>query len=325
LRWTGNEAAIERVVVRAPASTSNLGPGYDVFGLALDVMYDTVEVSPLDTRTVVVKIEGVGAGRISVDPEKNSAGRTAMEFLERLDGFGVKICVKKGIPPGSGLGSSGATATATVVAVNHLFNLKIDKRELTEIAAKGEITSAGVAHADNVAPSMYGGFVIIRSYNPLEILAFPPPSGLEFALAVPKGIKKTTKEARSVVPEHVELSRVIHNLGGAATIVAGMLLSNAELVGKGLLGDQIAEPARASLYPGYLKAKKSALESGALGVTLSGAGPTVIAIADREKVNLGQVAQAMREAFEAEGIECCDYVTRPTTGAYVVENATKDV
>jgi len=294
-----------------------LGPGYDVFGLALDVMYDTVEVLRLDRKAVKVKMAGAGAEAIPSTPELNSAGRTALEFLSRF-GHGLEIKVTKGIPPGSGLGSSGASAAATAVAVNHLLNLELDKRELTEIAAQGEIAAAGAPHADNVAPAIYGGFVVIQSYRPLEIHAFPPSTELQFALAVPRSMKKTTRQARSVLPESVPLSKTISNLGAASTVVAGFLLSNPFLIGKGMLGDEIVEPARARLYPGYLEAKKAAMESGALGATLSGAGPTVIAIVNREKVRAAAVAKVMKEAFEAEGVECDDYTSRPTAGAYVL-------
>jgi len=310
---------MKKIVVRAPASTSNLGPGFDVFGLALDVMYDTVEILCLDKKVVLIEIEGIEADSIPINPEKNSAGKTALEFLKRFnESGGFKIKIIKGIPPGSGLGSSGASAAATAVALNHLFNLKLNKRELTEIAAQGEIASAGAPVADNVAASIYGGFVIIRSYHPLEILSFPPPSDVEFALAVPEDIKKTTRQARNVLPKNVALSKVIHNIGTASAVVAGLLLSDASLIGQGMLGDQIVEPVRISLYPGCINAKKAAIESGAFGATLSGAGPTVIAIVNREKADPAEVAKAMKEAFEAEGVKCHGYVSRATVGAQII-------
>jgi len=308
----------ERTVVRAPASTANLGPGFDVFGLALDVMYDIAEVIRLDEKIVTVEMRGVEADTIPADPESNSAGRTALEFVNRYNKGGFKIKITKGIPPGSGLGSSGASAAATAVAISHMLGLKLPTKELIEIAACGEIATAGAPHADNVAPSICGGFVIIRSYDPLEVVTFPPPEKLEFALAVPKGMKKTTKKARSVLPRSIPLIKAVDNIGAASLVVAGLFLSDPYLVGYGMMGDQIVEPARALLYPGYLDAKKAALDSGAVGATLSGAGPTVIAIADPEKVGSVAVANAMKEAFEAKGIECYGYVSRPTVGAQIV-------
>ncbi len=307
----------KKVIVQAPASTSNLGPGFDILGLALDVMFDIVEVAWIDEKSISIEVEGVGSDIISTNPQKNSAGRTALEFNKWLNKGGFKIKITKGIPPGSGLGSSGASAAATAVAINHLLGLGLDLRKLTEIAAQGEIASAGAPHADNVAPSIYGGWVLIGSYNPLEILAFPPLKGMEFALAIPKGMKKTTEKARSVLPKNVPLSMHISNLGAASIVVAGLLQTDPKLVGKGMLGDQIIEPARAPLYPGFMSAKEAGLSAGAFGVTLSGAGPTVIAVTDNRK-KATKIAKAMKEAFAGEGIECDTYTSHATTGAKVI-------
>lgn len=311
------QPAYKKVIVQAPASTSNLGPGFDILGLALDVMFDIVEVTWVDEKSISIEMEGVGSDIIPTNPQKNSAGRTALEFIKGLDKGGFKIKITKGIPPGSGLGSSGASAAATAVAINHLLGLELNKRKLTEIAAQGEIASAGAPHADNVAPSIYGGWVLIGSYNPLEILAFPPPKGMEFALAIPKGMKKTTEKARSVLPKNVTLSMHISNLGAASIVVAGLLQSDPKLVGKGMLGDQIIEPARTPLYPGFMGAKEAGLSAGAFGVTLSGAGPTVIAVTDNRKKAI-EIAKAMKEAFVAKGIECDTYTSHATTGAKVI-------
>ncbi len=283
-------------------------------------MYDSVEVLLLREKVIEIEIKGVEANSIPITAEDNSAGRTTLEFLKRGCKYGFKIKITKGIPPGSGLGSSGASSAATAVAINHLLNLKLNKKELTELAAQGEIAAAGSPHADNVAPSIYGGFTIISSYHPLEIHAFPPTKELEFSIALPRGIKKTTKKARDVLPKTVELTKVINNLGGASTIVAGFLQSNAQLIGKGMINDQIIEPVRAPIYPGYLNAKKAALEAGAYGATLSGAGPAIIAIVDREKGNPIEVSKVMTEAFEAEGVQCNGYVSQPTKGAHIVNH-----
>jgi len=308
----------DRVVVRSPCSTSNLGPGYDVFGLALDALHDTVEVRLLERDKIVVEVQGTYSKGIPLEIELNSAGRTAIEFSKRHGPFGCRIKIEKGIPPGSGLGSSGASAAGTAVALNLLLGLKLEKQELAEIAAQGEIAAAGAAHADNVAPAIYGGFVIICSYSPLRILSLTPSRNFEFAVALPLGIKKTTKKARSVVPENVPISAVVQNLGAASSILAGVLLSDLDLFGKGMLGDMIVEPARAPLYPGYVEAKKAAMDCGAIGATLSGAGPTIIALVNKKDTDALRVARSMRLAFEERGIDCQEYVARPTGGAHVV-------
>ncbi len=300
---------------KAPASTANLGPGFDVLGLALDAMFDTVEVNLTRERVITIEVDGVESSLIPPDPEKNTSGLVASEFLKvYADDMGLDIHITKGVPQGVGLGSSGASAAATAFALNAVLGLNLPKNRLVELAASGEIASAGAAHADNVAPSLLGGFTVIHSYEPLEVVSFPPPD-LTFALAVPTTLKKTTRNARAVIPKAIELRKMIQNLGSASTVVAGILLSDPTLVGKGMLGDAVVEPARAPLYTGYYRVRKMALEAGAEGVALSGAGPTMIAVVDTEKVNPHSVASAMRNAFESEGVACAAYVAKSTNGA----------
>ncbi len=307
---------MESVRVRAPCSTSNLGPGYDVIGLALDALHDVVEVELRDERRITINIESEGASSISTKPEENTAGLTALALVKDFGEVGLSIRIIKGIPPGSGLGSSGASAAATAVALNHLLSLNLPRVRLAAIAAEGERAAAGAAHADNVAPAIFGGLTIIKSYNPLDVLDLPSPN-VEFVLAVPRGIPKTTKQARAVIPKNVAIEDMITHIAGTATLVAGLLKSDPVLVGRAMMTDAVIEPARSTLYPGYLKAKKAALSHGALGVTLSGAGPTVIAVIDPTK-DPSDLAKAMREAFESEGIRCDSYRTRPTGGASVL-------
>ncbi|MEM2633892.1 MAG: homoserine kinase [Nitrososphaerales archaeon] len=309
---------MEKVIVQAPATTSNLGPGFDIHGLALDLMYDIVEIVKTNGKGIQIEVEGVGANRISTIPKYNTAGRVALEFLKRYGKCGLKIKIIKGIPPGSGLGSSAASAAATSVGLNALFQAKLNNLDLTEIASKGEVASAGVAHADQVAASIYGGFIIVYSYKPLSVIAFPPPRNVEFALVVPQNIEKTTKQARAILPKKVALSNVINNLGACSLVTAGMILSNPELIGLGMNNDCIIEPVRSSLYPGFMKVKAAAINSGALGATLSGAGPTIIAVVNPFKTSAQEVSKAMKEAYESEGIMCKSYVCHATTGAKII-------
>ncbi len=309
---------MRRIAVKAPCSTSNLGPGFDVFGLALDILYDVAEVEIAEKKGVFLTVEGVGADRIPTDPERNSAGKAALEFLKRYGLVGVRVNLKKGVPPGSGLGSTGTSAGATVFAMNRLLGAGLDKRSLVEIAAQGEIAVAGAPHADNVAPSICGGVTIISSYDPLRVTWFPPPRDLVFSVAVPKGIEKTTRDARAVLPRDVRFSKAIRNLGSSSLVLAGLLHSDPKLLGEGMMGDVIIEPKRISLYPGCGEAKRAAIEAGAAGATLSGAGPTIIAVVDPESADPREVAGAMKQAFIAEGIACEGYVGRPTRGARVI-------
>lgn len=309
---------MRRIVVQAPCSTSNLGPGFDVLGLALDIFHDVAEVELIEEKGVFIQIEGIEAGKIPTDPERNSAGKAALEFLRRHDSPGAKIRLRKGVPPGSGLGSTGTSAAATVVAIDRLLKTNLSKRDLVEIAAQGEIAAAGAPHADNVAPSICGGITIISSYQPLKVHWFPPPEDLVFAVALPRGIKKTTRTARAVLPNSVKMSEAIRNLGALSLVLTGLLRSDPRLLGEGMMGDAIVEPRRTPLYPGCAEAKTAAIDAGATGATLSGAGPTIIAVVDPDSTDPNQVANAMKEAFIAQGINCQGYVGRPTGGAEVI-------
>jgi homoserine kinase len=306
-----------RVVVKVPATTANLGPGFDVHGLALNVMYDLIEVEKISGEKVLIEVKGRYADKIPVKPEKNSAGKVALMLQEKLN-CGVKIEIFKGIPPGSGLGSSGADAAGVALAINRLFNFNFNKEALTELASLGEIASAGVAHADNVAPAIYGGFTIILSYKPMKIFSFFPSKKLKFILAVPDFPKESTEKARKILPKKVEFKNVVFNVSGASAVTAGMILSNPKLIGFGMQMDKIVEAARASLYPYFSKVKFEALKSGALGVALSGAGPTIIAIVNSEN-NIVKVAKAMKKAFEIEGIKCEVYASEISKGAEIIE------
>ena len=304
-----------KVVVEVPCSTSNLGPGFDVFGLALDVLKDRVEVELIEEPEIYIEMAGVEADSIPTVPEKNSAGKAALQFMERYPGVGYAIKVVKGIPPISGLGSSGATAAAATFAIDHLLGTDLDAVGLVDIARKSEIAAP---HADNVAPSICGGFVIIRSYNPLDILLFPPPENMEFALVMPRS-ERTTREARGVLPSSVEMSDVIHNIGGAVTVLAGVLKSDPRLFGLGLSNDRILEPNRGPLYPGYFDAKAAAMDAGACGANISGAGPTIIAVVDPRETAASEVVKAMRDAYEkGGGMECKEYIARPASGAEII-------
>lgn len=308
---------MEKVVVKAPASTSNLGAGFDVLGLALDVFADVVEVS-FGPEKLEVEVEGASKHRVSSDPASNTAGLTATLILKRFNvKEGVKVKLYKGVPAGSGLGSSGASAAGTAVALNTLLGLGLSKLELVRIAAEGERASAGAVHADNVAPSIYGGFTIIYSYDPILVQAYPPVD-ITFALAVPS-IEKTTKASRAVLPKKVDLGDFIQNLGGACLAVAAMLKCDPEALGKAMMKDRVVEPKRAPLYEGYVEAKKAALKAGAFGVTLSGAGPTAIAVV-RNRMEGELVSKVMAESFQEMGVRCEGYVAKPTRGVKILSS-----
>lgn len=301
----------------APCSTANLGPGYDVFGLALDAFEDKVKVS---------RASSDGEGRISIKnsdqaipstPESNSAGLVAKKMMQDFGiSDNIEIEVTKGVPSGYGVGSSAASAAAAAMAFNTLYDLKIDKNRLVEYAAEGEVASAGTKHYDNVSASLLGSFVVCRiASDRLQFTRLEPPKDLVLVIAVPwlEVPKKKTEVARSVLPKVVPLKDVVHNISGAATIVAGFALKDVETITKGI-DDAIIEPARKHLIPGYDSVKQNAISAGALAVTISGAGPSMIAFLKTSK-NAKTVAAAMVKGFKETGIESRTFVCRASKGA----------
>jgi len=280
------------ITVRAPSSTANLGPGFDVFGLALDAFFDQVTITK---KGKGIKI--ISSDLIPKNTQKNTAGLVAIKMVKLFKiKSGLEIKIKKGVPPGFGMGSSAASAAATAVALNKLFRLNLESNSLVELAGIGEKASAGSIHYDNVAASVLGGFVIVKT-KPLDVIKIEPPKDLVLCLAIPK-LKvpaKKTKVSRSLVPTKVKITDSITNLSNAAAMVVGFLKKDSILIGNSVK-DVIVEPARQQMIPGFLKVKKNALKTGALGVTISGAGPSIIAFATR-KSNLKKISKSMEQGF----------------------------
>ncbi len=298
------------VRVRAPSSTANLGPGFDVFGLALDAFYD--EVTLIKKKDVITIIT---FDNIPTSVQKNTAGLVVQYMKKRFKvKSGVQIKIKKGVPAGFGMGSSAASAAAAAVAFDRLFQLGLDNNTLVECAGIGEKASAGSIHYDNVSASVLGGFVIVRT-NPLNVIKILPPKDLRLCIAIPDldVPPKKTAVSRGVVPKNVGLQESIANLSNAAAIVAGFVRGDSELIGKSIK-DVIVEPARQHLIPGFSSVKKNALGAGALGVTISGAGPSVIAFATK-KSDLKKIAKAMKNGFSSAKTDCTVIICKPALGA----------
>jgi homoserine kinase len=308
---------LTKVKAKAYATIANLGPGFDVFGISVNVGYDLVELESTDKESKL-EVGGVGARTIPTDFDRNTAGLVAKHVLNDFKvKQGVNIHIQKGVKPGSGLGSSAASAAATAVALDRLLGLHLSQFELIRYAALGEIASAGVAHADNVAPAILGGFTIVRSYIPLEVVKLNPPKNLSFCIATPN-LELPTREARAVLPKEIPLQNLVHNVGNAASLVVGMIKGDLDLIGRSM-DDIIVEPARARLIPGYYLVKNYAKEAGAVGVTIGGAGPSMIAVVDPKKVNPIEVAQAMKRGFGEAGVNAEANISKPAAGATVLE------
>lgn len=299
-----------KVTVRAPSSTANLGPGFDVFGLAIDAFYDTVTLTKTKNGIKIITDDD-----IPTSPEKNTAGLVVKNMKKKFKiKDGVEIKIKKGIPAGYGMGSSAASAAATAVAFDELFGLKLNGNSLVEFAGSGERASAGTVHYDNVAASVLGGFVIVKT-DPLDVIRIEPPANLRMCIAVPtiSVPKKKTKVSRGVIPKKIKLSDSILNLSNAAAIVAGFMRKDPEIIGNSIK-DVIVEPARQHMIPGFAKVKENAIKAGALGVTISGAGPSVIAFS-KSSADLKKIGLAMAKGFASANTKCQIVICKPSKGA----------
>ena len=301
---------VSKITVRAPSSTANLGPGFDTFGLAIDAFYDEITLTKTKSGITIVTNDN-----IPTNPENNTAGLVVKNMKKKLKiKSGIKIQIKKGIPAGFGMGSSAGSAAAAAVAFDKLFKIKLNSNELVEFAGFGEKASAGSIHYDNVAASVLGGFVIVKT-NPLNVITIDPPVNLRMCIVVPKidVPKKKTKVSRGVIPKKVKLTDAVLNLSNAASIVAGFMKKDSELIGNSVK-DVIVEPARQHMIPGYQKVKQNALKAGAYGVTISGAGPSVIAFSENS-FDLKKISAAMSKGFKTANIECQTIICKPSKGA----------
>ena len=303
-----------RVRVFAPATVSNLGPGFDVLGLALQQPGDVVEAELHDEPGVqIVTVTGAGDA-LTTDPTRNVVGIAAADVLRRLQdkvqgpaasgqnqeprtGVGVRLWLHKQMPLASGLGSSAASSVAGALAVNELFGGGLSRRDLVASALEGERAASGAPHADNVAPSLLGGIVLIRSYDPLELVSLPIPPELRVVVVHPH-CEVATAAARALVSKRrYELGDVVANLGNVGALISALHQNDLELFGRSIR-DRLVEPVRAGLIPGFQRVKDAALEAGALGCSISGSGPSVFAFSGSDR-GASRVAAAMRDAFRA--------------------------
>jgi len=304
--------------VRAPSSTANLGPGFDVFGLALDAFHDEITLGKTNKSITTNRpwhgVRILTTDDVPKDPQQNTAGLVVKAMKQKFKiKSGIEIRIKKGVPAGFGMGSSAASAAAAALAFNKLFNLKLDSNTLIKCAGIGEKASAGTIHYDNVAASLLGGFVVVKT-KPFEVIRLEPPKDLVLCIAIPqlKVPKKKTKISRAVIPKTVKLSDLTVNLSNAANIVSGFLIKDTELIGRSIQ-DVIVEPARKHLIPGFSKVKNNALNAGALGVTISGAGPSVIAFCKKSQ-NLKKIGKSMEKGFSSARVGCDIIICKPSIG-----------
>ena len=291
------------VTAFAPGSIGNVGPGLDILGLAVAGDGDAVRAEWRDEPGV--RILDPGHPELPVEAERHSAGLAAQAVLRRVKDVavrdrGIGLSVRKGLPLSGGQGGSAASAVAGAVAVNELLGRPLDHAQLIDACLDAEEVVAG-RHADNIAPSLLGGLVLIRSMDPLDVIQLPVPGELHVVLAKPEQ-RMRTAEARAVLPREVSRAVALHQAAQVAAIVAAFALGDYELLARSV-DDRIAEPARAGLLPGFAEAKAAALAAGALGSSISGSGPTAFALA-RGRESAGKIAAAMADAYRARGTTC---------------------
>ena len=291
-----------RLRVFAPATIANIGPGFDVLGLALSRPGDVLEVE-LTTAPGVEIVEITGDdGRLTRDPMKNVAGRAALDLLRRAGSSdGLRLWLHKQMPLASGLGSSGASSAAGAFGANEILGRPFSIGDVVLSAIEGECAASGTPHADNVAPSVMGGFVLVRSCDPFDIVQLPVPDGLRVAVVHPH-CQVSTAEARRLVKEReYGLDVIVPNIGSVAALVAALYIGDLQLLGRSI-DDRIIEPLRATLIPGFDDVKSAALAAGALGCSIAGSGPSVFAFADDDAA-AQRIGEAMQAAFSSARLE----------------------
>jgi homoserine kinase len=311
-------AAPDCVSVFAPATVANVASGFDVLGFALDSPGDSATLTRRSEKGVrVINITG-DAGRLPRDPKRNTAAVAVAAFLDRMGHpFGVDISLDKRMPLSSGLGSSAASAVAGVTAANILAGMPLTPMDLLPFTMEAERVACGSAHADNVAPSLLGGFVLIRSYEPLDVVRLPVPKGLSCAVVHPHA-ELRTQDSRSVLKKEIRLADAIRQWGNLAALVAALYNGDLQLLGRSLQ-DVVAEPLRSLLIPGFAGVKSAALAAGALGCSISGSGPSVFALcAGRE--DSARAGAAMVAAFRIAGLESDLYLSAVNPNGPVVES-----
>ncbi|WP_198293588.1 homoserine kinase [Algoriphagus resistens] len=302
----------------APATVANVSCGFDILGFAIDAMGDTVEVIRKDEPGLrVVSIEGDG-GKLPFEAKKNTCAVAIQAMLDEMGlQVGMDIYLAKGLPLGSGMGSSAASAVAALAAANRLLGDPFEKKDLLPFAIAAEKVACGAGHADNVGPSLLGGFVLIRDYHPLDVVKLPVPDDLYCTLLHPH-YELNTADSRSVLRDKIPMKHATIQSGNVAGLIAGLYEGNFELISRSLK-DVIAEPYRAVLLPGFYEVRESLKSAGVLGMGISGSGPTLFALS-KGKEKADAISKAAKEVYSSIGLGVDVYFSEINTkGAYVIE------
>jgi homoserine kinase len=294
---------LKSITLRAPSTIANLGPGFDIFALALEKPYVELRIQLTDTESITINTNGCQED-IPNDPQKNCAGLAIIDLLKKVkNSTGVLIEPIKTITVGAGLGSSGACASAAVYGMNRLLDLGLGVDQMIELASHGEIASGSVAHADNVAGAMLGGFVIVKSYQPVEVVRIDVPE-----IPIVMGLmRKTERTTRTLIPPSMDLNIVKEQLALCARVVHTIMTGDIKELGAVINQDFISEPVRSRSIPGYSVIKKNLLDGGAYGCNVSGGGLSVFAICDRNRTH--DIAKIMKQSFAEQKIDSETFIT----------------
>ena len=289
---------MESIRIFSPATVANVGCGFDVLGFCLDHVGDEMTITKIPDKTI--RISGVEGYDLPTEVKSNVAGISALAMYDELNlDHGFEIYIKKGIMPGSGIGSSAASAVGSVFGMNELIQRPFSKHDLLRFAVEGESFASQAKHADNLAPALLGGFTLVRDLDPIDVLQIPSPKDLYAVIIHPK-IEIKTSDARSVLPAEIELPKAIRQWANVGALVHGLHTSDYDLI-KRSLEDVVIEPHRKSLIPLYEDAKLKAMEAGALGCNISGSGPSIFALCQGE-VNAQAIEKVWQELYENSGI-----------------------
>ncbi|WP_189702515.1 homoserine kinase [Subsaximicrobium wynnwilliamsii] len=297
------------IKIFSPATVANVSCGFDVLGFCLESIGDEMVIRKTDEKGIrITKIEGFD---LPFEAEKNVAGVSALALMEAAKpNCGFEIEIYKNIKPGSGVGSSSASAVGSVFGINELLGRPFDKTQLTNFAMKGEALASQCEHADNIAPAIFGGFTLVKSVTPLEVLQLPTPANL-FAVIIHPQIEIKTSEARSILPKQIDLQKAITQWSNVGSLVHALHTSDYGLLSRSL-SDVVVEPYRKQLIPHFDDLRESALKNGALGCGISGSGPSVFSLCHgRETAK--NVARAIKTLFSKTDIPFEMYLSRINT------------
>ena len=300
---------MDEIRIFCPATIANVSCGFDVLGLCLDSVGDEMIIRKSPEKGVrILKITGQ---ELPLETENNVAGVAVLEMLKSVEtDFGFEIEIVKRIKPGSGIGSSAASSAGAVYGVNKLLGEPFTLKELIPFAMEGEKLASGALHADNVSPALLGGFTLVRSYDPLDVISLPTPGELYASILHPQ-IEVKTADARSVLKQNVTLKTAIKQWGNLGGLISGLYTEDYNLISR-CLHDDIVEPLRSVLIPAFDEVKEATLKAGALGSGISGSGPSIFALS-RGEATAKKVAAAMKEVYEQINLEYDIHVSKVNT------------